>query len=102
MDKTKPKKVPMVSSKNMTEPQETVVFAIVGSFPLSKSGYRYILTCLDQATKWLEAVPVTIFSARTIAKERMSLFASTGIPREILTDQGSQFIGSLVSSYVKG
>ena len=102
MDKSQPCKVPLVERQIMTEPHETLAFDLVGPFPPAKGGYRWILTCLDQATKWPEAIPVKSITARTIAREMMGLFARTGIPREILTDQGSQFIGSMVSKLCQG
>ena len=36
-------------------------------------------------------------TARTVAREMMTIFSRTGIPKEILTDYGAQFMGSLVS-----
>ena len=85
----------------MTEPHESLAFDIVGPLPLAKGGCQWILTCLDQATKWPEAILLKSITARSIATEMLNLFARTGIPREILTDQGTQFVGSLVTKLCK-
>ena len=101
MSKTRPRKVPLVERQIMTEPHESLAFDIVGPLPLAKGGCQWILTCLDQATKWPEAIPLKSITARSIAREMLNLFARTGIPREILTDQGTQFVGSLVTKLCK-
>ena len=101
MSKTWPRKVPLVERKIMTEPHESLAFDIVGPLPLAKGGCQWILTCLDKATKWPEAIPLKSITARSIAREMLNLFARTGIPREILTDQGTQFVGSLVTKLCK-
>ena len=101
MSKTRPRKVPLVERQIMTEPHESLAFDIVGPLPLAKGGCQWILTCLDQATKWPEAIPLKSIMARSIAREMLNLFAHTGIPREILTDQGTQFVGNLVTKLCK-
>ena len=101
MSKTRPRKVPLVERQIMTEPHESLAFDIVGPLSLAKGGCQWILPCLDQATKWPEAIPLKSIMARSIAREMLNLFARTGIPREILTDQGTQFVGSLVTKLCK-
>ena len=86
MDKSNPRKAP-------TETNESLALDIVGPFPAAKGGFKHILTCIDQATKWPEAVPLRNVTAKTIARELIVLFSRTGIPRELLTDQGSNFVG---------
>ena len=85
-DKTPVRKVPMVERQIMTKPHETLASDLVGPLPQAKGGFRFILTCIDQATKWPEAVPLRNVTARTIAREMMTIFSGTGIPREILSD----------------
>ena len=89
MDKSNPRKAHMVQRQVMTEPYESLALDIVGPFPAAKGGFKYILTCIDQATKWPETLPLRNVTAKTIARELMVLFSRTGIPRELLTDQGS-------------
>ena len=45
----------------------------------------------DYATRYPEAIPLRTIDAEVIAQELMKIFARVGIPKEILTDQGSNF-----------
>ena len=102
MDKLNPRKAPMVQRQVMTEPYESLALDIVGPFPTAKGVFKYILTCIDQATKRPETVPLRNVTAKSIARELMVLFSRTGILRKLLTDQGSNFVGSLVSKLCAG
>ncbi len=39
--------------------------------------------------------PIKSVTAKVVAKGMLEVFSRTGIPLEVLTDQGSQFVGSL-------
>ena len=54
--------LPMVSR---VEPFEMVVIDTVGPLPIQRSGYRYLLTLIDHASHWLEAIPLTNISAQS-------------------------------------
>ena len=55
----KPKKVPMVNMPVVKEPFSRIAIDIVGPItPSSKRGHRYILTLIDMATCYIEAVPL--------------------------------------------
>ena len=56
--------------------------------PKSSSGFRYILTLVDYATRYPEAVPLRNCIAKDVANALVSIFSRLGVPEEILTDQG--------------
>ena len=64
--------------------------------PSRQSQAKYILTCKDAFTKWVEAFPMRTPSAANVVKvlER-DIFARYGIPEAIHTDCGSQFTAHL-------
>ena len=68
---------------------------IVGPLPCSRSGKKYILVVCDYATQYPEAIPLHSIDAGTIAQELIQLFARVGVPKEVLTDQGSNFTSQL-------
>ena len=95
--KRKAGKVPLVEREVLSEPFENIAFDIVGPLPKGKGGCRFVLTAICMASKWPEAIPLRTITARAMALGMVEIFSRTGIPLQLLTDQGSQFVGSLVS-----
>jgi len=78
-------------------PLKRVAVDLVGEiFPVSSRGHRYILTVVDYATRYPEAVPLKNISTITVAEALVSIFSRIGIPQEILSDQGTQFTSNLI------
>ena len=75
---------------------QRIAMDIVGPLPRSNNGNKYILTICDYATRFPDTIPILNTEANTIAKELVSVFARVGIPDEILTDQGSNLMSSLL------
>jgi len=77
---------------NAGTPFERLQMDILGPFPISNLGNRYLLVISDCFTKWVEAFPVRNFRARTIAEILVNQVISRfGIPLEVHTDQGRNF-----------
>ena len=70
---------------------------IMGLLPRSRSGKIYILVVCDYATRYQEAIPMHSIDAEHVAEELVKLFARVGVPSEILTDQGSNFVSQLLA-----
>ena len=70
---------------------------VVGPLPRNQAGNRYILVVCDYATRYPEAIPLRAIDAEHIAEELIKLFARVGVPKEILTDQGSNFMSQLLA-----
>ena len=95
--KSKARKAPMMEREILSEPFEVLAMDLVGPFPKGKGGYTYLLTTICMSSKWPEAIPLKSITARAVAEGMLNVFARTGIPLQLLTDQGSQFVGSLVA-----
>ena len=78
------------------EPFERIAMDIVGPLPRSKSGHKYILVLCDYATKYPEAIPLRKFTAPAIAEQLIEIISRHGVLKEILTDQGSNFMSALL------
>ena len=49
------------------------------------------------SSRWPEAVALRSITARSVATGMIEIFSRTGIPLQLLTDQGTQFLSSLVT-----
>ena len=87
----------MIPLPTIEEPFRRITMVIVGPVPKSRSGNRYVLVICDYATRYPEAVPLKTIDAEHVAEELVKLFSRVGVPREILTDEGSNFTSQLLS-----
>ena len=99
--KNKARKVPLIEREVLSEPFEVLAMDLVGPFPKGKGGYTHVLTTVCMSSKWPEIIPLKSITAKAVAEAMMQVFATTGIPLQLLTDQGSQFVGSLVKHLCK-
>ena len=58
----------------------------------SEAGHRYILTLVDYATRYPEALPLKNIDTETVAEALVDIFSCLEIPEEILSDLGTQFV----------
>ena len=91
------KKVPLVSMPIISEPFSRVAIDLVGPLIPSCRGHRYILTVIDCATRFPEAIPLKNIDTTTIAEALVTVFSRVGIPKEMLSDRGTQFKSDLMS-----
>jgi cleavage and polyadenylation specificity factor subunit 1 len=74
---------------------------IVGPLPPS-DGKQYVVTMMDRATHWPEAVPTNSITAEAVAEILVqSWIARFGSPERISTDQGRQFESELFQQLAK-
>ena len=69
---------------------------LFGPLPRSQRGNRFILVVYDYATRYPEAFALPSTEPPRIAKELIGLFTRVGVPEEILSDQGANFMSSLL------
>jgi glycerophosphoryl diester phosphodiesterase len=91
-------KVPLQETPLIDTPFKRCAVDLVGPInPPSEKGHRYILTLVDYATRYPEAVPLKNIDSVTVAEALLDIYSRVGIPEEVITDQGTQF----VSDYMK-
>ncbi|KAL7841611.1 hypothetical protein SRHO_G00253020 [Serrasalmus rhombeus] len=73
-------------------PMERVAVDVLGPFPRTEAGNRYVLVAMDFFTKWPEAYAVPDQSAVTTAERLVEeFFCHFGLPEELHSDQGRNF-----------
>ena len=85
-------KLPLIDT-----PFKGVAVDIVGPIePRSEKRNRYILTMIDYATRYPEAVALPSIETERVAEALVEMFSRVGIPDEMLTDCGSQFTAEVM------
>uniref|UniRef100_A0A803TE47 Gypsy retrotransposon integrase-like protein 1 n=1 Tax=Anolis carolinensis TaxID=28377 RepID=A0A803TE47_ANOCA len=98
-DKTK---APLVPMPVVGEPFFRVGIDLVGPlYKPSRRGYKYILTVIDYATRYPDAVALTNIETSTIANALLSIWGRTGFPRELVSDLGTQFTSRLMKKLLE-
>nr|XP_054591237.1 uncharacterized protein LOC129155100 isoform X2 [Nothobranchius furzeri] len=91
-----PPKVPLQPLPLINTPFERLGMDMVGPLEKSKTGYRYMLVITDYATRYPEVFPLKTMKAKAVALSLVQLFSRVGFPREIVTDQGTNFMSTLL------
>lgn len=99
-DKTKPRPNPMKEREICSQPFDKVCIDVVGPFPQAKGGFRFLLTLVDEATRWPEAVPLRTVTAQIVTTQLKKIFASNGFPKVLVSDNGPQFRGKVFKRFM--
>ena len=89
-------KAPLGQPPIISDPFYKISMYIVGPLSRTKKGNRFILTIMDDATRYPEAFALKNVDAETIANTLVELFSRVGVPRVILTDQGTNFTSKMI------
>ncbi|GFN98823.1 gypsy retrotransposon integrase-like protein 1 [Plakobranchus ocellatus] len=84
--------LPIQIADIIDKPFDKVAIDIVGPMMMSDSKNRFILTLVDAATRWPEAVPLKSISTTDVANALFNIFTRLGVPKEILSDNGQQLV----------
>ena len=81
----------------ISTPFQHIRLDIVGPLPrVTQRGNRFILTIIDYATRYPEAVPLRNIETHTVADALLSYMSHMGFAFEIVTDLGSSFTSKLM------
>jgi hypothetical protein len=83
-------------------PFSRVAVDIIGLLtPRSDRGHRFVLTYVDVATRYPEAVVLKTITTEAVVEALVEIFSRTGIPDEMLLDQGSQFTSDVMREVMR-
>ena len=83
-------------------PFKRVAVDIVGPIePRLNNRSRYILTMMDYATRYPEAIALPSIETEHVAEALVEMFSRVGVPDEMLTDCGSQFTSEIMKEVAR-
>ena len=94
-------KVPLGDMHIIGTAFEKVAIDLVGPLVMSDRKHRWVLTMKDFATRYPIPIPMTSFETVDVAEALVGIFAGVRIPREILSDRGSQFTSDLMKEITR-
>lgn len=95
-------RMPMVITTTARKTGERWALDIVGPLPRTIDDYEYILTCQDDLSRYIVAVPLKNQETETIARAFTDhIILKFGCPLSILTDNGANFIAQLMKRVCK-
>jgi transposase InsO family protein len=83
------------------EPFSRISLDSIGPLPESKEGYKFILVVIDCFTRIIELYPCKSTEAEEAAHHLVDYISRYGIPDQILSDRGSQFINSIYATLIE-
>ena len=93
----KVKKVPLEQMPIIDIPFKRIAIDLVGPiYPSSDHGHKYILSIIDYATRYPEAIPLKHIDTETVAEALVNVFSKVGVPEEVVSDCGTQFTSDLM------
>ena len=84
---------PLIPMPLVDQPFQRIGIDIVGPLIRSAGGHTHILVIIDYATRYPEAIPLRSTTSKVLARELLQVFTRLGFPKEVLTDQGTNFMG---------
>lgn len=92
-----PSRAPLQPLPVVGTPFERLGMDIVGLVERSRAGNRFMLVITDYATRYPEVFPKKSIKAKYVATCLIQLFSRVGFPCQILTDQGTNFMSTLLT-----
>jgi len=95
-------KAPFQETDTQFHPWDKLYLDIVGPLPITEEDHKYILSCQDNLSKYLLAVPMMTQTVEEVALNFMRhIVLQYGIPGSLVTDQGTQFMGDVFKRLCK-
>ncbi|XP_064486070.1 uncharacterized protein LOC135398614 [Ornithodoros turicata] len=95
-------KAPLQKTPVIDTPFKRVAIDIIGPLqPPSSRGNKFILTLMDYATRFPEAVALPSIETERVAEALVNIFSRVGVPEEVLSDRGTNFTSGLMKEVAR-
>ena len=85
----------------VVEPLEWWAVKFFGSFNLPSNKKTYILVSTNYVTKWVETMALLRATEESVINFIFDLFVRYGLPSEVITNGGEQFVGNKITTTLK-
>ena len=92
---------PMGITKLAATPFSRVAVDIVGPLQKTRSGKQYILTYVDMATRYPDAVPLGSIESEKVAEALLQICSRVGFPEVLTSDNGSNFTSRMFEAFLR-
>ena len=92
---------PMGITKLAAIPFSRVAVDIVGPLTATRSGKQYILTYVDMATRYPDAVPLGSIESEKVAEALLQICSRVGFPEVLTSDNGSNFTSKMFEAFLR-
>ena len=92
----------MITTPIIPESYQRMAWDLVGKMPRTKTGFSYILTVMCLGSRFPYAIPLQRVNAQSLAEGLMEVISHTSIPIELLSNQGSIFLSTVLRKIDKG
>ncbi len=90
-NRSNPRKATLQEREVSSVQFDVVCIDLVWPLPKGKVGVEYILTLIDQASRWPEATALKSISSSNVIKCLSDMFSRIGFPKKIVSDNRIQF-----------
>ena len=89
---------PLVPVTLPKKPWDKVALDIKG--PLRGCAHKYLIVLIDYYSKWPEVIGVNTITACKIIEVLMKIFTRYGLPKELVSDNGTQFVAKETQEFL--
>jgi transposase InsO family protein len=96
--KTSQVKQGLMQIRTYVKPWDTVGIDLIGPFPETRTGYKYVLTVTDFFSHYTIVTPLPNKSAKTVAYNLFNqVICVHSCPRKFMSDRGTEFLNPIIN-----
>lgn len=80
----------------VSKPFDKIALDVIGPLPKSASRFQFALIIVDYTMRYPNTIPMRMVMAPKVVEELIQWIARVGIPKEILMDQGTNFMSRVL------